>query len=148
MTWEDNFLKSSVPALIKYVILIVFTVIGEMVIRNLSSNNPDEFYSPSLLIGTVLVYLIFGMIIGSDDLFSYFVRKFRLEVDMLRLGLGLLSLVVFITIGIVGIFEPGNNFSPSSIFVFFLKGRAFTPLYLTLTGYFIASSFGKSTRLF
>lgn len=148
MTWGDNFLKSSVSALIKYVILIVFSIIGEFIIRNLASNNPDEFYSPSLLIGTILVYLLFGMIIGSDVLFSYFVRKFRFEVDMLRLSLGLLSLVIFITIGVLGIFEPGNNFSPSGIFVFFLKGRAFTPLYLTLTGYFIASSFGKSTRLF
>jgi len=141
-------LKSIIPSSLKYLALIIIAVLGEFLIRSLSSGSPDEFYNIHLLLGTVAAYLLFGLVLGSDAIAAGFRTRSKLEIDIPRLSLGLATLIIFATIGFMGLFEPGNNFSPNGVFQFVLKGKGFTALFLTLSGYFISSSFRKSDRMF
>ena len=141
-------MKSIVPSFLKYLVLIILAILGEFLIRSLSAGSPDEFYNIPLFLGTTAAYLLFGLILGSDVIAASFRTRSKLEIDIPRLSLGIATLIVFATIGFMGLFEPGNNFSPNGVFQFVLKGKGFPALFLTLSGYFISSSFKKSDRMF
>lgn len=141
-------MKSIVPSTFKYFILILIAILGEFLVRSLSSGSPDEFYNIPLFLGSAAAYLLFGLVLGSDTIAASFRTRSKLDTDIPRLSLGIATLIIFATIGFMGLFEPGNNFAPNSVFQFVLKGKGFTALFLTISGYFISSSFKKSDRMF
>lgn len=135
-------------AVLKFLGLIALAVIGEIIISMGTDNGSGSYYSLFILISTVIVFAVFGMILGGDDLGQYLSSRLRVKLNYLKLSLGLAGLTIFITVGTLALFEPGNNFAPNGVFEFFLKSPAFTPLYLITCGYMLAGSVEKYEGMF
>lgn len=135
-------------AILKFLGLITLAVIGELLLSMGTGNGNGNYYSLYILISTVIVFSVFGMILGGNDLGQYLTSRLRVKISQLKLSLGLAGLTIFITVGILALFEPGNNFAPNGVFEFFLKSPAFTPLYLIACGYMLANSVEKYEGMF
>ena len=134
-------------SLLKYIGLILLAIAGEL-IMGLTSENSVDYYSLGTLIATILVFTLFGAVLGGNDLGQYLSSRLRVRTSFFKLSLGLAGLTIFLTVGILALFEPGNNFAPNGVFEFFLKSPVFTPLYLITCGYFLAWSVEKYDGMF
>lgn len=135
-------------AIIKFIFLIFLAIAGQLIINMVSEPGNEDYYSLSLLLITVVIFTFFGFILGGSDLSEYITNRLRVRTNYLKLSLGLAGLTIFITIGVLALFEPGNNFAPNGVFEFFLKSPVFTPLYLISCGYMLANSVEKYEGLF
>ncbi|WP_312649798.1 hypothetical protein [Proteiniclasticum sp.] len=142
------FMNLQFKAILKFLSLIALAVIGELFLGLGTGNGSGNYYSVYILIVTVIVFSLFGIVLGGNDLSQYLTSRLRVKISQLKLALGLAGLTIFITIGILALFEPGNNFAPNGVFEFFLKSPAFTPLYLIVCGYMLASSVEKYEGMF
>jgi len=141
-------MNQSFKALLKFFVLIILAVLGELIIRKVSLSGTDSFYSLALLIFTVLIFVLFGFILGSKDLMQYLTNRMRVKISYLKLSLGLAGLTIYLTIGVLALFEPGNNFAPNGVFEFFLKSSVFSPLYLITCGLMLSNSVEKYEGMF
>ncbi|MGB4589734.1 MAG: hypothetical protein WBI17_10950 [Clostridiaceae bacterium] len=141
-------MNQSFKALLKFFVLMILAVLGELIIRKVSLSGTDSFYSMALLIFTVLIFVLFGFIMGSKDLMQYLTNRMRVKISYLKLSLGLAGLTVYLTIGVLALFEPGNNFAPNGVFEFFLKSTVFSPLYLITCGLMLSNSVEKYDSMF
>jgi len=142
------FMNQQFKSVVKFLSLIGLAVIGELILSLGTDNGSGNYYSLYILIVTVIVFSVFGMVLGGNDLFQYLTSRLRVKISHLKLSLGLAGLTIFITVGILALFEPGNNFAPNGVFEFFLKSPAFTPLYLISCGYMLADSVEKYEGMF
>lgn len=127
---------------------MILAVLGELIIRKVSLSGTDSFYSLALLIFTVLIFVLFGFILGSKDFMQYLTNRMRVKISYLKLSLGLAGLTIYLTIGVLALFEPGNNFAPNGVFEFFLKSTVFSPLYLITCGLMLSNSVEKYESMF
>ena len=141
-------MNKNFKAILKFFALIILAVLGELIIRNVSLSGTDSFYSLALLIFTVLIFVLFGFILGSKDLMLYLTNRMRVRISYLKLSLGLAGLTIYLTIGVLALFEPGNNFAPNGVFEFFLKSTVFSPLYLITCGLMLSNSVEKYESMF
>jgi len=141
-------MNQNFKALLKFFALIILAVLGELIIRNVSLSGTDNFYSMALLIFTVLIFVLFGFILGSKDLMLYLTNRMRVRISYLKLSLGLAGLTIYLTIGVLALFEPGNNFAPNGVFEFFLKSSVFSPIYLITCGLMLSNSVEKYEGMF
>ena len=141
-------MNKNFKAILKFFALIILAVLGELIIRNVSLSGTDNFYSLALLIFTVLIFVLFGFILGSKDLMQYLTNRMRVKISYLKLSLGLAGLTIYLTIGVLALFEPGNNFAPNGVFEFFLKSTVFSPLYLITCGLMLSNSVEKYEGMF
>ena len=141
-------MNQNFKAFLKFFVLIILAVLGELIIRRVSLSGTDSFYSLALLIFTVLIFVLFGFILGSKDLMQYLTNRMRVKISYLKLSLGLAGLTIYLTIGVLALFEPGNNFAPNGVFEFFLKSAVFSPLYLITCGVMLSNSVEKYESMF
>jgi len=141
-------MNENFKALLKFTILIVLAILGEMIIRSVSLSGTDNYYSMAVLIFTILIFVLFGFILGAKDLTQYITSRMRVRVNYLKLSLGLACLTIYLTIGILALFEPGNNFAPNGVYEFFLKSPIFSPLFLITCGLMLATSVEKYEGMF
>lgn len=141
-------MNENFKALLKFTILIVLAIVGEMIIRSVSLSGTDNYYSLAVLIFTILIFVLFGFILGAKDLTQYITSRMRVRVNYLKLSLGLACLTIYLTIGILALFEPGNNFAPNGVYEFFLKSPIFSPLFLITCGLMLATSVEKYEGMF
>ncbi len=134
-------------SLLKIIFLVIIAVVGQLILESVKGNN-SEYFSLVTLITMVFVFTLFGAILGGQDLGEYLSSRLRVRTNYFKLSLGLAFLTIFMTIGILALFEPGNNFAPNGVFEFFLKSTVFTPLYLITCGYFLAGSVEKYDGMF
>jgi membrane protease YdiL (CAAX protease family) len=141
-------MNENFKALLKFTILLVLAILGETIIRSVSLSGTDNYYSMAVLIFTILIFVLFGFILGAKDLTQYITSRMRVRVNYLKLSLGLACLTIYLTIGILALFEPGNNFAPNGVYEFFLKSPVFSPLFLITCGLMLATSVEKYEGMF
>ncbi|MFH5836865.1 hypothetical protein ACHAL6_12405 [Proteiniclasticum sp. C24MP] len=134
-------------SLLKFISLMLLAIAGQLIMVSASEKSTD-YYSLATLIATILVFTLFGAVLGGNDLGQYLSSRLRVRTSFFKLSLGLAGLTIFLTVGILALFEPGNNFAPNGVFEFFLKSPVFTPLYLITCGYFLAWSVEKYDGMF
>lgn len=134
-------------SLLKFIGLMLLAIAGQLIMTSASEKSAD-YYSMPILLATILVFALFGAVLGGNDLGQYLSSRLRVRTSFFKLSLGLAGLTIFITVGILALFEPGNNFAPNGVFEFFLKSPVFTPLYLITCGYFLAWSVEKYDGMF
>lgn len=140
-------MNSKFMSLVKFISLIILAVAGQMIMVSAADHNAD-YYSFVTLITTILIFTLFGAVLGGNDLGKYLATRLRVRTNFFKLSLGLAGLTIFLTVGILALFEPGTNFAPNGVFEFFLKSSVFTPLYLITCGYFLAWSIEKYDGMF
>lgn len=135
-------------SILKFISLVALAVMGEFLLSMGTDQGNGNYYSLYMLISTVFVFSVFGIVLGGNDLGQFLSSRLRVKISHMKLSLGLGGLTIFITVGILALFEPGNNFAPNGVFEFFLKSPAFTPLYLISCGYMLADSVEKYEGMF
>jgi hypothetical protein len=134
-------------SIMKFISLIFLAVAGQLIMVSAADHSAD-YYSFVTLIATILIFTLFGAFLGSHDLGKFLSSRLRVRTNLVKLTLGLAGLTIYLTVGILALFEPGNNFAPNGVFEFFLKSSIFTPLYLITCGYFLSWSIEKYDGMF